>query len=358
MRIAFVNATTRWGGVKTWMLNFGEGLVRLGHDVRVYGRQPEFVEDAQRRVGHGQRMDFGMDLNPCAIVRFCHEFKQHDTQVVILNVGKDLATAGVAAHLMGIPVVQRIGLPNDIPLRLKTRLLHQWIRPTFLSPCRYIADGFAASLPYLSGFKQAVVLNAKNPTHHPLAVHSPRKMVMTQQLFADKGHATILHAIALLVDDVVAERCADFQLHVVGTGGEEAELKALCAGLGLDSRVIWHGFSTDVAAHLADADIFILASTEEGLPNTLLEGMAAGLLPISRDVGGVKEVLPEFLAPWLLPFPSDAAKFSHILRNALTLDAAGLLSLRTATREATGDLDKQVNELASFLKGLVDKTPS
>ena len=48
MNIAFVNATIRWGGVKTWTLDFGESLRDKGHAVFIYGRQPEFIEAARR----------------------------------------------------------------------------------------------------------------------------------------------------------------------------------------------------------------------------------------------------------------------------------------------------------------------
>lgn len=352
MRIAFVNATSRWGGVKSWMLNFGAALVSRGHDVRLYGRQPEFVAAARARLGHGVRMDFGMDLNPATIRRFRNEFMAHGTEVVILNVGKDLATAGVAAKLLGIPVVQRIGLPDDIPYRFKTRLLHQWIRPLFLSPCRYIAEGFARSLPYLDGFRHEVVLNAKVPTTHELEVHTPRQLVMTQQLFPDKEHATVLRALSLLLPEIQKDRCTDFHLHVIGTGAEEEALKALTVQLHLSARVTWHGFSTTVPEHLAAADIFVLASTVEGLPNTLLEAMASGLLPVTRDVGGVREVLPEILAPFCLPFTADPANFAAILQQALCLPDPELLALRHAAREASGGTDERVAEVETLLAGL------
>ena len=131
MNIAFVNSTFGWGGVKTWYLQFAERLAKRGNHVFVYGRQPEFIDAARTRGGHGEQVSFGADLNPSAIRFFYNEFKKHDIDVVITNIGKDIATAGVAARLLKIPVVQRIGLPEDIPYRLKTRLLHTWISPAF-----------------------------------------------------------------------------------------------------------------------------------------------------------------------------------------------------------------------------------
>ena len=87
MNIAFVNSTRRWGGVKTWYLQFAERLAKRGNHVFVYGRQPEFIDAARKRGGHGEQVSFGADLNPSAIRFFYNEFKKHDIDVVITNIG-------------------------------------------------------------------------------------------------------------------------------------------------------------------------------------------------------------------------------------------------------------------------------
>lgn len=344
MNIAFVNATSGWGGVKTWYLQFAERLAGRGNGVFVYARQPEFVEAARRRVGHAEQVRFGADLNPAAVCFFCREFRKRAVDVVVTNIGKDLATAGVAARLLGIPVVQRIGLPTDIPYRLKTRLLHRWIRPAFLCPCRFIADGFVKSLPYLRAEDVHVVLNGKQASETPLSLHVPRRLICTQQLVEDKGHAVLLRALARIREP--------FELHIWGKGRAEEGLKALSETLGLGDRVFWHGFSMNIMDALRQGDMFLLASFSEGLPNTLLEGMAAGLLPISRNVGGVMEVIPEGLRDWVLPFAAGEEAFAAILRAALALPDAELLELRERAREACRrdfDIDRQAEKLEHWL---------
>ena len=87
MNIAFVNSTFGWGGVKTWYLQFAERLAKRGNHVFVYGRQPEFIDAARKRVGHGEQVSFGADLNPSALRFFYNEFKKHDIDVVITNIG-------------------------------------------------------------------------------------------------------------------------------------------------------------------------------------------------------------------------------------------------------------------------------
>lgn len=347
MNIAFVNSTRKWGGVKTWVLDFAERLSAYGHDVRVYGRQQAFVDQARQRVGHGETVRFGCDINPASIARFHRRFREHRTDAVVVNIGKDLATAGIAARMLGIPVVQRIGLPEDIPLRIKTRLLHAWIRPAFLCPCRFIADGFVRSLPYIDPADVHLILNGKRTADTPLTVHTPRRLVATQQLNPDKGHETLLRALAAI--DL------PFELDVAGTGSHEAYLKDLAASLGIADRIRWHGFTTGVSEMLKRADVFLLASQSEGLPNTLLEALAQGLLPVVRDVGGVREVLTPQLEPWLLPHAAGPDAFATVLRKTLTLPDADLAELKHAARRACAtrcELDDKARDLEAWLASL------
>ncbi len=345
MNIAFVNATYKWGGVKTWMLDVGEALHDRGHNVYVYGRQQAFVEQARLRVGHGEPALFGPDLNPVTVLCFLRSFKARKIQAVFVNVEKGLATAGVAAHFLGIPVIQRIGMPKDIPARFKTGMLHKAIDPWFFCPCRFIADGFCESLPYVRPDRVKVLLTAKNVSDEPLIAHTPRQIVVTQQLNPDKGHEDLLRALAGIN--------SPFVLHIAGTGSHEGFLRALAEELGLNDKIIWHGFTPNVTSLLRQTDIFLLGSLYEGLPNTLLEALAQGLLPITRDVGGVREVLLPELEPWILPHEAGPEAFRSVIARALELPDEALLAVRETARASAltyCDLPRMVEQLETWLK--------
>ncbi len=350
MNIAFVNATHNWGGVKTWTLDFAEQLQLRGHTIRVYGRQQAFIEQAQKRLGHGEIVSFGADCNPFTIAAFRRRFTKERVQVVICNVSKDIATAGLAAKLCKCAVVQRIGLPEDIAYSWKTALLHHIVRPHFLSPCRFIETGFLHSLPYLQTFDSKVILNAKTPTNHSLQAGSPRKFVMTQQLFPDKDHASVIRALANLD--------SPYELHIAGVGPLRDELEQLTRELAMDHKVIWHDFVKDIPHLLQGKDFFLLPSLSEGLPNTLLEAMAAGLLPIIRNVGGVKEVIPPELDSWVLPYDAVSADFAKVIKKALHLEDAALLNLRESARCACRErfnISKNAAQMEAWLLSLVQQ---
>ena len=77
----------------------------------------------------------------------------------------------------------------------------------------------------------------------------------------------------------------------IGQGPLEEQLRTELARTALGDRFRMLGFHPDPAAVVAGADIFVLASTHEGLPIALLEAMALGVPPVATDVGGVAEVV-------------------------------------------------------------------
>ena len=65
----------------------------------------------------------------------------------------------------------------------------------------------------------------------------------------------------------------------------------MVARLGLTERVRFAGFRRDVPEILAASDLCVLASRWEGMPNALLEAMAAGKPVVATRVEGVEQAL-------------------------------------------------------------------
>lgn len=102
-----------------------------------------------------------------------------------------------------------------------------------------------------------------------------------------KGHADLLAACARL------DPTLDWHLLVVGndTSGIAVELIRMARDFGIAKQVSFLGSRDDIADILHAADIGVLASHEEGLPNAILEYMAAGLPVVATAVGGVPELV-------------------------------------------------------------------
>ncbi|MHC1733530.1 MAG: glycosyltransferase [Bacteroidales bacterium] len=322
MNICFVNSTNKWGGVKSWTLDVARGLADRGHDILIVGRPGPFIDKARETGLDALGLSFGPDFNPLRIFGFLKLFKARRIDLVVVNVGKDMRCAGIAAKMLGIPVVHRVGLAGDMLNTYKVRILHKWIRPRILVPCEQIKKGLLQELPYLGPKEITVILTGKEPAPAPpTTVHSPLRFISTSQLNADKGHDDVLLALAAL-----KKQSLPFEYYIIGTGRIEAELKSLAASLDLEDRIFWPGFQKDVRAFLREADVFLLPSRREGLPNTLLEAMAEGLVCVARDVGGVGEVWPHEAHEFLLFATSGPEEFGRVLTNLLRNPEAAILT--------------------------------
>jgi glycosyltransferase involved in cell wall biosynthesis len=109
-------------------------------------------------------------------------------------------------------------------------------------------------------------------------------IVCVANLNAYKGHATLLAAVGRL-------RPEGWSLLLVGEGPERSSIEQTIAAANLRERVIVLGRRLDVHDILDTADLLVLPSYSEGMPNAVLEAMAHGLPVVASDVGGVRSLL-------------------------------------------------------------------
>lgn len=95
---------------------------------------------------------------------------------------------------------------------------------------------------------------------------------------------------SLLIEAVSKIDLKDYTVHIYGKGENEIKLKEQIAKLGLADVVFLEGYVSNTIEAIKDAEIFVLSSNSEGMPNALIEAMCMKLACISTDVpsGGTR----------------------------------------------------------------------
>ena len=106
---------------------------------------------------------------------------------------------------------------------------------------------------------------------------------------------------------------ADLMLTLVGDGPERGSLEAQAERCGVRSRIRFTGHCQDVSTELESAAIFVLPSRKEGMPNALLEAMAAGLAVVVSDASPGPLALVENGVTGLVVPVDDAAALAAAL---------------------------------------------
>lgn len=315
MRIAFVNSTRIWSGVKTWMLEFGAELRALGDESFYFASDDRFVEAAQQAGHFAERLRFGFDYHPLTITHFWRAFRRLGIGVACLNIQKELRSAGIAARLLGIPVVHRVGLAGDLNGKWDQRLTHRAVVARILVPSRAMRAEILTRCRFLAPHEVEAISNGKRITGiAKLAKGSPVRFVMASRLDPGKGHEEVLDALAALRE---AEAPAG-ELAIFGDGARAEPLRQQAERLGLGGRVRFLGFRRDLPSNLPSYDFGLLASHQEGLPNTALEFLAAGLPVVATDTGGTSEPVRPGRNGWLYR-PGDRAALRALIARCLSL---------------------------------------
>jgi glycosyltransferase involved in cell wall biosynthesis len=165
-----------------------------------------------------------------------------------------------------------------------------------------------------------------------------------------KGLPFFLEAAA-----VVAARLPDVYFVIAGDGAERKKLEEYAVDLGIGRRVLFAGFRTDVPDLLSQAALSVLPSLSEGLSNSLLESMAAGVPVVATRVGGNPEVVDDGVTGLLAP-PRDSIALAHAMLDLLdNPDLAARFGAAGKQRIARlFSVERAVRETERLYTGLVE----
>lgn len=161
-----------------------------------------------------------------------------------------------------------------------------------------------------------------SPTSERVSDHDEVVIGTVTRLSDIKDPLNTLRAFARLKESVGARR--NVRLIMVGDGPLLGAVEREVLERNLAEDVCLPGSQIDVAPWLSRMDIFVMGSRREGISNTILEAMAAGLPVVATRTGGNLELVDEGVTGALVPPQSAeglaAAMERYVLDNALRTD--------------------------------------
>lgn len=333
MRFCLVSSQENWGGGEALLVSIADELRRAGHSVSWILRSNSRM--AERIAASPQPILFQFSKrgqNWHDIVQAYRSIRDWSPDVVIMNDTHAVVLAGLATlHMHPRRRPLRLAYKHTVfPLRsrFKYRLLTDKIICVSQAAKQVLVEGGmpeqdavvvyggvvpVESVPFGSRSEQPFQQERRrlgiDQVQRPL-------LLAVGSLLACKGHADLLHAIALLPE---GERPA---VAIAGEGEERKNLTRLIGQLGLASHVQLLGYRSDVHELMAAADLIVHPSTAEGLSLVLIEAQMMHKPIVATAVGGAQEVLGQVASAggsdvlWVAQ-AADPSDLSACIQNAL-----------------------------------------
>mgnify|MGYP005835790873 CR=1 FL=1 len=272
------------------------------------------------------------------------------------------AIVGVALQGRGVAPV-RIGSLRVVEQGLARRAVLRWAAAR-LDALACVSEGvrrFAVRVLNIGSEKLEVIPNgvdvgafagAEPVLRGELGVPAGVPLVVSVgRLDEQKGMDDLVRAAAS-----VRARGVRFRMAIVGDGPQAARLKRRSAQLGLADCVQFLGKRSDIESVLASADLFVLASRWEGMPNALLEAMAAARPVVATRVAGSEELVEDGRTGVLVPprcVEALADAIAEVLGDRMRAGDMGRAGLRRVREHFT--IERMAERTVALWRRCLDK---
>tara|TARA_Y100000590_G_scaffold168355_1_gene192552 strand:+ start:64 stop:1230 length:1167 start_codon:yes stop_codon:yes gene_type:complete len=169
-------------------------------------------------------------------------------------------------------------------------------------------------------------LPSKKDVRKTLGYSEKSPIVLTAaRLVSWKGVDSIIRTIARIRDDFPR-----VNLMVVGDGPERRQLEKLAVESELPVQFLGFKSQENLYHIMRAADVFVLFSTYEGMPHSVLEAMACGTPVVASSIGGTVEVITDQVNGLLVPAGNEAALADAIKQLLNQVSLAQKLSIGAA----------------------------
>lgn len=341
MKVLILTPEMRIGGTCRDAIEWANRLVAAGDEVTMIALSEE--GEGVRRLASGVRREgLGGGRAITSAFPLLRMLRRDPSATILANAG---TLAGLAIIFRSLGLIENRIVFVD-PFNPVDTFRRGWKTAAIYRHLLWRADAFV----HLSGFAERVHLAlglkpgrsrlipnisaAVRKVAEPATVPAKLCVVAVGRLDAIKGFDRLIRAFRRVV-----ERRPGSMLRIVGEGHDRPRLEQVIREAGLGRSVELAGHSDDVAAELRQADLFVLSSLYEGMPNTLVEALDEGRRVIATPCRGPVRSLMNRLGASEMIISEDAFEddFVRALEAALALDVAAWAEIHARHREVFDD---------------------
>jgi len=343
MRIALVISSLQGGGAERAAVNLANGWAARGDEtsiVTLFDHPPAYALDARVAVRRAARTRRGeqlvLDGLAAPVVRTLRDdaprllalrsaIRDVDPDVVISHIDLTNLRTLAASRGLDVPVLATEHIDPHF-----AHDLGPWksVRRALFREARAVVGMTQDDLRWFArecGARCVAIPNPVLPAKPAARRAAPaRNIIAAGRLEPQKGFDLLLHAFAL-------QAHRDWTLTIFGEGSLRSSLQDIAEHFGVASRVRFPGFTRDLDAAFAAADLFVLPSRFEAFPNVLCEAMARGVAPVAFDCApGVRTIVRDRVDGRLVP-PNDVQALAATMAELMDDDRQ---RVRLASRAA------------------------
>lgn len=360
MRILVLNSIggSKWGGGEKWMLMAAKGLIGLGHHVVVGCRKGSVI--AQKAKEQNITVAYIGIRSDISLTGAFDLYRLGKTQTFDVAIGcqnRDVLNLSLCKWMIGSPlVISRQGVKL-----IRNSWKHKWIYTNFcdgiITNTQTIKDEYDSYGWWHRDFVKVIfngVEEKEDIETFDFTRYTPRGETNAKIVLA-AGRLSTQKGFEYLIDaaEKVCKQRTDVFFFIAGKGKLKTKLANYIEKLDLQKRVIMLGFHNELGSLLKGADVFVLSSLYEGMPNVVMEAMMNKVPVVATNVNGVNELFIDPRMGYVVP-PADADSLARAIVECIERPNPQMAENAYQRIVSEFSVHRMVMNLESYLIGLKD----
>jgi heptosyltransferase-2 len=299
VKILIINSIgkKKWGGGEKWMILVSKGLKERGHEVTIGCKKGSIVEKKARNNNIDSiNISISSDISLIGALQLLNFSKKNAIDIIIACQNRDVRISGFIRKHIGNPIILSRQGVQLINRSWKYKFTFKWLCDGIITNTETIKKEYDSYGWWKHDYVKVIHNGVEEPKNTqqtfnfrqyiPEKVEKPKIVFSAGRFSHQKGFEYLVSA----AKEICSKR-EDLYFFVAGQGKLEKKIKKQIIKSGIENKFFLLGFQNDLVPFFKGADLFVLSSLHEGMPNVVMEAMANNTPVIATRVNGVEELI-------------------------------------------------------------------